>query len=153
MDTFTKNEAIELLLAAFPALPLPKIRDDGIFYSSAYAFNWLRVKGKRWTEVCQHEVESFAGFSSVSGEIPAEYFFYYLPAALVAVFDDENYSDIVYRSLLPHKLDQRWKNYFSILNIEQVHALIIFLRKCQSSINLFENVMEMDILIEALEGL
>ena len=88
--------------------------------------------------------------------IPDEYYFYYLPAAWIAVFDDPEFFEIIYRSLLPrqfHKLDQRWRNFISVLNLKQIHTLIIFLKKCKVSINFYENVMEIDILIEALENI
>jgi hypothetical protein len=154
MKTFTRDEALALMLSAFPPVPLPKITDDRIFYSSAYAFDWLGVRDKTWIEVSKHKVESFVGFSSVAGEIPAKYYFYYLPAVWIAVFDNLEFFDTVYRSLLPshyYKIDQRWLDYLSVLNSKQIDILICFLKKCRSSIDLYENVMELDILIEALE--
>lgn len=151
--SFLREEAIDLLIDAFPPLPLPKISDEGFFYSSAPAFDWLSVKDKLWVEVSRNKAESFEGFRPISTLIPDEYYFYYLPAAWIAVFDNSEFFEIIHRSLLPthiHKLDQRWKNFISVLNLKQINTLITFLIKCKASINLYEDVMEIDILIEAL---
>lgn len=110
------------------------------------------MKDKLWTDICNNKAESFEGFS-ISIGIPAEYFFYYLPAAWIAVYDDPNYFDVVYRSLVAYKFDQRWRNYLAALTVDQINTLIIFLKKCQSSVDMYKDVMEVDILIEALEGL
>jgi hypothetical protein len=153
MTIFTRQEALDLLIDAFPSLPLPKITDERIFYSG-YDFDWLSVKDTLWTDVSKYKVESFSWFNSISGHIPAEYYFYYLPAVWVAVFNEPNFFDIIYRSLLPshsHKTDERWRNYVSVLSSKQINTLLVFLKKCQSSIHFYENVMEIDILIEALE--
>ena len=156
MISFSREEAINLLVDSFPQLPLPKITDESFFYSSAPSFDWLSVKDKLWIDVCRNKAESFEGFRSITTLIPDEYYFYYLPAAWIAVFDDPEFFEIIYRSLLPrqfHKLDQRWRNFISVLNLKQIHTLIIFLKKCKVSINFYENVMEIDILIEALENI
>jgi hypothetical protein len=154
MSTFTRDQAIALLIDAFPQLPLPKVSDEGFFYSSAPAFDWLSVKNRLWTDVSSYTPEKFEGFRFIATLIPDKYYFYYLPAAWVAVFDNPEFIEIIHRSLLPthyHKLDQRWQNHVSILNPTQINTLISFLKKCKSAFDFYENVMEIDILIEALE--
>jgi hypothetical protein len=155
MSNFSKEKAIDLLIKVFPTLPLPDVPADSLLcYELVYDVR--DFKNKTWTEITLENILK-SDFSSSRFHIPVEYFIYYLPALLIAVvFDDSDYFNKIYAALLPntkyYRINQKWQDFISILNLQQVNALIKFFQECKISI-INVDMIDIDLLIEMLQKL
>lgn len=155
MSNFSKEKAIDLLIKVFPTLPLPYVPTETLLYYEL-VYDVRDFKNKAWTEITLDNILK-SDFSASRFHIPTEYFIYYLPALLIAVvFDDSDYFNKIYAALLPntkyYRINQKWQDFISILNAQQVHVLIIFFQECKISI-INADVIEVDLLIEMLQKL
>lgn len=155
MSVLTREKVINIFIEVFPLLPLPESLPDS-FYTNDLTDHFIVFKNKMWIDINISNINLFSGFTNVKYLIPAKYYFYYLPAILTSVVEDADFMDVAYEALLPNtkdfKINQKWLDFISILNVQQVHALIIYFQECKTC---FSNadVMEVDLLIDMLQKL
>lgn len=153
MSIFTRQDGINLLIEAFPLLPLPGRLPEG-FYSSDLTDHFIVFKDQIWKDVDINNINLFSGFTNTKYLLPEQYYFYYLPSILVSVLEDTDFMDVACEALLPNtsdfKINQKWKIFISYLNLKQIKVLIIFFEKLIAS-TISSEKMKAELLISMLE--
>ena len=140
----TANEQfLELLLASFPAQPMPTRffwKESGHDRSDEFSLDLLeRLAQRRWTEIKMSDWAMVGGISIHRERLEPATFLYYLPSLLLGVTDDPAYLEWALEAIIPSGRDRRpkskwWIEFLETILPDQIGVLHTFLADVRTNL-------------------